>query len=157
VVSGAIRLFSTNNEGKELVQGIFKAGQSFGEPPLLLGKSYPSTAQACEDSIVVKLRTEHFRDIMSDYPELMQKLMLNFAERLYSKAKAVQVWVQQTPEEKIIRFLKTNKNQDCNNTMEPVCYTRQQIADFTGLRVETVIRTLMKMRSKGKVKIVDHK
>ncbi|WP_460687113.1 Crp/Fnr family transcriptional regulator [Niabella aquatica] len=157
VLSGEVRLFSTNTEGKELNQGIFKPGQCFGEPPLLLGKAYPCTAQAMADSVIIKVRKEHFLDILHDYPELVNRMMYTFAERIYNKSSSVQIWVQHTPEEKIMQFLKTNKQHKNNGQKELVCYTRQQIADFTGLRVETVIRTLMRMKNKGAVKIEDHK
>lgn len=157
LVSGEVRMFSTNAEGKELIQGVFAAGQSFGEPPLLLGKVYPSTARANTDGVLVKIRKEHFLSILTDYPEFLSRIMYTFAERIYSKATAVQVWVQQTPEEKIKQFLYNSKATlgDCVN--QPLPYTRQQIADFTGLRVETVIRTLTKMNKDGKVKIINHK
>ena len=36
-------------------------------------------------------------------------------------------------------------------------YTRQQIADMTGLRVETVIRTVKKLQREGKLEIRQHK
>lgn len=157
VISGTVKLFSTNTEGKELTQGVFTAGHSFGEPPLLLGKPYPSTAQASTDCIVMKLRKEHFQNILNDYPETCQKLVYTFAERIYNKATAAQIWVRQTPEEKIAHFLKTSKLNAAEKGMQQVPYTRQQIADFTGLRVETVIRTLIKMKTKRIVKIVDHK
>lgn len=157
LVSGEVRMFSTNAEGKELIQGVFVAGQSFGEPPLLLGKVYPSTAQAITDGVLVKIRKEHFLSILTDYPEFLSRIMYTFAKRIYSKATAVQVWVQQTPEEKIKQFLCNSKVAlgDCVN--QPLPYTRQQIADFTGLRVETVIRTLTRMNKDGKVKIINHK
>jgi CRP/FNR family transcriptional regulator len=157
ILSGVVKLFSTSPEGRELTQGFFTDGQSFGEPPLLLGKCYPSTAQAVADSVVVKLRKEHFQSILHDYPELYQRLLYTFASRIYHKATAAQIWVRQTPEQKIVHFLKTNKASHTANAMEQVPYTRQQIADFTGLRVETVIRTLMKMKAKRLVKIDDHK
>jgi CRP-like cAMP-binding protein len=35
--------------------------------------------------------------------------------------------------------------------------TRQQIADLTGLRVETVIRSIKSLEKKGKLKIVSRK
>ncbi len=38
-----------------------------------------------------------------------------------------------------------------------VPYTRQQIADQTGLAVEIVIRTLLRMNKEGKIKICKHK
>lgn len=157
LISGEVRMYSTNAEGKELVQGFFSAGQSFGEPPLLLDKAYPSTAQANTDCVLVKIRKEHFLSILSDYPEFLEKIMYTFAKRIYNKARATQVWVQQTPEEKIKQFLFNNKSTSGNCTDQLLPYTRQQIADFTGLRVETVIRTLTRMNKDGKVKIINHK
>ncbi|MBX3254552.1 MAG: Crp/Fnr family transcriptional regulator [Chitinophagaceae bacterium] len=157
VITGEVKLFSTNNEGKELLQGIFKAGQSFGEPPLLLNKPYPSTAQTNADCTIVKIRKQFFQNILDDYPDIINNLLYTFAERIYDKAVAAQIWVQQTPENKIVHFLKKNKPVCTDSQMLPVPFTRQQIADFTGLRVETVIRTLMRMKDEGIVKIINHK
>lgn len=157
IVTGEVKLFSTNSEGKELIQGIFKAGQGFGEPPLLLNRVYPSTAQSTSDCTVIKITKHGFQSILSDYPEILSRLLYTFAERIYDKALSAQIWVQQTPEHKIVHFLKKNKLTSANTNMQPVSYTRQQIADFTGLRVETVIRTLIKMKKQGVVEIIDHK
>ena len=38
-----------------------------------------------------------------------------------------------------------------------VPYTRQQIADMTGLRVETVIRTVSRLKEEGKISVIKHK
>lgn len=157
VLEGNIKVFSGNKEGKELVQGIFTAGQSFGEPPLLLNKSYPSTAQASTAATIIKIRRDYLMQILKDYPELMEKMLFCFAERIYAKASAAQVWVSNSPEEKIARFLQNIKRNSDSAKVQLVAYTRQEIADFTGLRVETVIRALSHMNKNGKVKIIDHK
>lgn len=157
VVEGEIKVYSSNVLGKELIQGVFTAGQSFGEPPLLLQKNYPATAQATRPSVVMRLGLENFLAIMQDYPFITEKLLYHFAERLYNKASATKIWVSNTPEEKITEFLHSKKELVGFIETEPVPYTRQQIADYTGLRVETVIRTLRRMQDEGKVKIVDHK
>ncbi|SDC06089.1 Crp/Fnr family transcriptional regulator [Niabella drilacis] len=154
---GSVRMYSTNMEGKELTQGYFEKGQSFGEPPLLLDKAYPSTAEAATPAVLVKIRKEKFYGILRDYPEIARALLFTFAERIYSKATAAQIWVRQTPEEKIAHFLDRKKGNEHLSKSWRVPYTRQQIADFTGLRVETVIRTLIRMSSAGKVKILGHK
>jgi len=154
---GSVRMYSTNTEGKELTQGFFGAGQSFGEPPLLLDKEYPSTAEAITPVVLVKIRKEKFYGILRDYPEIAKALLFTFAERIYNKATAAQIWVRQTPEEKIAHFLDRNRKKEPVAKPWRVPYTRQQIADFTGLRVETVIRTLIRMSSSGKVKILGHK
>ena len=55
---------------------------------------------------------------------------------------------------KIINRIKEN-NLTQQRALIP--YTRQQIADFLGLRVETVIRTLIKMEVEKSVEIRKHK
>lgn len=155
LVAGDVRVFSTNDDGKCIVQGIFTAGDSFGEPPLLVGKPYPSSAQALSPCVVMRISKDRFLGILADYPEIAGNLLSKFAERIYNKASAVQIWVNQSPEEKILVFLAKKKSDQKARALVP--YTRQQIADFTGLRVETVIRTLIRMSTEGKVEIVGHK
>lgn len=157
VVEGEVKLYSSNAEGRELIQGIFKAGESFGEPPLMLGKKYPSTAQAVTASVIVKISLEKFSAILKDYPDIASRLLFCFAERIYNKSTAAQIWISQTPEEKIVHFLNKLKEINKNGCRNLVPYTRQQIADCTGLRVETVIRTLVRMKKEDKVSIVDRK
>jgi len=157
VLEGEVKIYSTNMEGKDLMQGIFKCGDSFGEPPLLLSKPYPSTAQTSKASIIMRISRERLLNIFKDYPDIENKLMYIFAQRIYSKAKAVQVWVNQTPEDKIISFLDKIKEEEGTDKQLLIPYTRQQIADFTGLRVETVIRTLIRMCNEGKIHIENHK
>lgn len=81
--------------------------------------------------------------------------MLTLAERVYKKANALRLLISHTPEEKILTFFREIKGENKEKAL--VDYTRQQIADFTGLRVETVIRTLIKMYEKGKVDMINHK
>lgn len=157
VVEGCIKVFTSNNKGKEFIQGIFSDGQSFGEPPLLINKLYPSSAQATMASVVVKISREKLMDIFNDYPQMLQNLFFKFADRLYQKSISAQILVSRTPEEKIIQFLENFKTYHNTKALALVSFTRQQIVDFTGLRVETVIRTLSRLSHHGKVKIIDHK
>ena len=69
----------------------------------------------------------------------------------------MQIWGGNNPEEKILTFLKIWKNECKAPSDMAVPFTRQQIADRTGLRVETVIRTLKRMCEEGKVRIVERK
>jgi len=159
LVEGSVKLFSSNTEGKELIQGVFKDGQSFGEPPMMLNKIYPCTAQAITPSILVRISKEKFLLLLKDFPEYSQNMLQLFSQRLYKKATAAQIWVCNSPEEKIMKFLEIHKVESgCKETdLWSVPHTRQQMADFIGIRVETVIRTLSKMCGEGKVKTIDHK
>lgn len=157
ILEGEIRMFSTNSEGKEVIQGTFGKNQSFGEPPLLLGKLYPSSAVTNSPSVIVRLRKEGFLNLLNDYPEISKSVIYCFAERLYKKAMATQIRIQQTPTEKLIHFFEFLKESESRQKPLMIPFTRQQIADYVGLRIETVIRTLATMHKKGLVQIVHHK
>ena len=43
IIEGSIKMFTTNDEGKELTQGVFSNGESFGEPPLFITTGVEST------------------------------------------------------------------------------------------------------------------
>lgn len=157
VLEGEVKVISTNGDGKELIQGIFTSGQSFGEPPLFAGKPYPSSAQTNCHSVILKIERERLFNILKDYPEITSKMLFVFAERIYDKALQSHILISQTPQERILILFKKLKEQSQKKSKLFIPYTRQQIADLTGLRVETVIRTLIRMNEKGKISIIDHK
>lgn len=157
VKEGNIKVLNMNNEGKELIQGIYKDGESFGEPSLFIDRTYISSAYAVVDTQIVKLHKEKYLKLIDDYPEVARTILQCFAKRLYDKATTTQILMSHTPEDKIIGFLKKIKSEENHISPCLVPYTRQQIADFTGLRVETVIRTLSRLNTQQKVEIVNHK
>jgi len=159
VIEGSIKMFCSNEDGKEFTQGVFEKGCSFGEPPLLLDEIYPCTAIALEDSVIVKISKDKFLTIIQEYPEINKRLMQLLALRVYRKALTNKHIVNQKPEHRICAFLADYKQQKeiSNSQKIQIPYTRQEIADFTGLRVETVIRTLSNMKKSNLVEINNHK
>ena len=57
----------------------------------------------------------------------------------------------------MVSFLNSIKKKSEVNQKELVPFTRQEIANFTGLRVETVIRVFSKLNADKKVDIIKHK
>ena len=156
IIEGSVRMFNSNDEGKEFTQGYFCNGQSFGEPPLLIDESYPSTAVAFQDSKIVKLSKDKFLKILDVYSSIQKDFLNLMALRIHSKARTSKDIINQKPEFRIIAFLNAHKNNN-NGNKELVPFTRQEIANFTGLRVETVIRVFSKMSACKKVEIINHK
>jgi len=156
IIEGSVRMFNSNDEGKEFTQGYFCNGQSFGEPPLFIDESYPSTAVAFQDSKIVKLSKDKFLKILDEYPSIQKQFLRLLAQRIHSKTKTSKDIINQKPEFRIVAFLNANKKYT-SDKKEVVPFTRQEIANFTGLRVETVIRTLSKMKADKKIDIINHK
>lgn len=157
ILSGEVKLISLSQDGKEFIQGIFKSGSTFGEPPLFVGKPYPSSSIALVDSVLLKLSKEKLLALMHDRPGIAIEMIEALSERIYKKAVIAKILSCSDPEEKILAFLDRVKEEINSDSEIKIPYTRQQIADSTGLCVETVIRTLLKLCQEDKVAIKKHK
>jgi len=157
---GEVKMNNYNADGKEFIQGIFTAGQSFGEPPLFANVNYPANAEAISECEVIKLHKPGFLDLLKAKPEIHLKMTETLAKRLYYKAIMASEISSQEPEHRILRvldYLKKHVHKKEGAFTFKVDLTRQQIADLTGLRVETVIRATKSLQKKGELKIVQRK
>lgn len=156
ILEGRIRMFNRNEEGKEFIQGYFSSGQSFGEPPLLINEQYPTTASCIKDSIVLKLAKNQFSLLLNENPQLQMIFLKILSERIVGKAKSSKDIINQNTKQKIISFFSDQKDSQIKERIL-IPYTRQEIANFTGLRVETVIRICSKLKKENCIDIIDHK
>jgi len=156
IIDGCVKMFNINDTGKEFTQGYFFNGQSFGEPPLFINEKYPATAIAYNDTTIIKLSKDKFLKILDDYPLIQNDFLKLMARRIHSKAKTSKDIINQNPSFRILAFFKTRKKIEEGERML-IPYTRQEIANFTGLRVETVIRALAKLKADKKIEIKNHK
>lgn len=149
----------TNEDGKDLTIGIFNEGNSFGEPPLFIGQPYPASAIAQTDCVVLKLSKMNFFSFLEENPEIQAKVLKLFAWKIYNKTVFSKNIINHKPEYRIQYFLDNLKKQHniAASIKMRIPYTRKEIADFTGLRVETVIRTISLMSKNKKIEIIDHK
>ncbi|MBQ4821136.1 Crp/Fnr family transcriptional regulator [Aquimarina sp. MMG016] len=161
IQSGQVKMNNFNDDGKEYIQGIFDAGKSFGEPPLFADFKYPANAEAIVDTEVWQLPKKQFLKLLEENPSIHYKFTSTLALRLYYKAIVVSEISTQEPEHRILRILdyfKKNNDKAISETKHyKIDLTRQQLADLTGLRVETVIRAIKKLEQKGELLIKDRK
>lgn len=159
VITGTVKMSSYAENGQEFIQGIFKAGQSFGEPPLFGDFSYPSNAIATEKAEICKLHKDVFFELLKENFEIQWKFNSLFSNRLRYKSILLKEISSYCPDHVImtlLKYLRDNSNTD-DKSQFFVPFTRQQLADMTGLRVETVIRTVKKLHQEGKLEIRQHK
>jgi CRP/FNR family transcriptional regulator, cyclic AMP receptor protein len=166
VRSGAVKLITNSPDGQEFIQGVFKTNDSFGEPPLLCSFPYPSNAIALEPTVVIKLSKEKFLTLLRENFEIHLHLDKVLCQRLRYKSMVLSEISFYDPEHRILSLLQYLKDEAHKskpvtmireNHVYEVPFTRQQLADMSGLRVETVIRTVKKMEEAGKVKLVGRK
>ncbi len=160
IISGEVKMSNYNDDGREFIQGIFYKEQSFGEPPLFLNQNYPANAIAVDDSEVLLLSKNNFLKLLEEKPAISLKIIENLAQRLYYKSVMAAEMSTQEPEHRVLKLIDHgiayfNFKKDTNGYL--INFTRQQIGDLTGLRVETVIRTIKALEKKGLLKIINRK
>ncbi|MFP3834570.1 Crp/Fnr family transcriptional regulator [Chryseobacterium sp. SIMBA_028] len=159
MVNGVVELNNYHEDGKEFTQNILSDGQSIGESLLFNEKSYPMNAIAKTECKLLKVPREDFFSLIGQNRNVMMDMFKCMADRLYYKYLMLFNISSSDPQFKIktiIDYLKSTQCSDNNQTFQ-IPYTRQQIANLTGLRVETVIRTVKKMESENMVKIEGRK
>lgn len=155
IIEGQVRWVNIDDHGKEFVQNILDAGESFGELPLFDNKPYAASAISNTETKLLRLSKSSFLQLLKDEPELHFKFSTIFTERLRFKFLLLKEVAVQSPDHCIITLMNyfKEKHKHTCSLCHKVTLTRQQIADMTGLRVETVIRTLRSMHDQGRVLI----
>lgn len=158
IVEGSIKMFNITSEGKEFTQGLFSSGESFGEPPLFINLPYTASSEATSNTTAIRLPKENFLTLLDEYPKLKNKFLLLLSHRTYNKSVVSKIIINSSPESRILSFLEYYKlKYGIQENKNLISLTRQQIADQIGLRVETVIRVLLRLKDKGKVEIRNRK
>lgn len=159
VKSGKIKMFNLNADGKVFTQGMFEDGGSFGEPPLFTESNYPACTVAEEDSELYKLSKAKFFKLLKENPEIHFEITRMLATRLLYKSMQLKEISSFKPEHRIISLIDYLKKEEGipESQKFEVSLTRQHIADLTGLRVETVIRTVKTLEKEGSLKLIGHK
>lgn len=159
VSKGIVKMNNYSQDGQEFVQGMFKDGESFGEPPLFSNFPYPANAVAVIDSVVWKLHKENFIRLLKENFDLHLKFCAILSNRLQFKAMIAKEMSSHAPEHRILTLIDYFKEKAVSNEDQyyEVPFTRQQLADMTGLRVETVIRSIKSLAEKKALKIINRK
>ena len=153
--SGVVKLNNFFEDGKEFVHGFPYEGHCFGETYLLTDKRYAVNAIAVTDCTVLKLDKEVYLDLLHHHPQIFFKVSRYSAERLHFRYVISSFLAILDPQIKIRKLLDHLKGYYGYKEKYsfPVPFTRYQLASLTGMRVETLIRTVKKMEKLNILKI----
>jgi len=160
VDQGQVKMYVINPDGQEFTQGIFGVGESFGEPALVGNFNYPSSAMATMPGRVWRLPKMEFLELLKENFDIHLKLSQVLCNRLQYKTMILTEVSSYDPEHRLMTLLtyfksKLVKRGTTDKALIP--FTRQQLADMTGLRVETVIRSIKKLERDSRLHLQGHK
>lgn len=151
LIIGSIRWVNITDDGREFVQHLVLPGETFGEIPLFDNLPYAATAIASSDSLILRLQKSTFLQLIKEEGELHLRFTTLLAQRMRFRFLISKELAYKDPEHRIstlFDYLKKERKFFCCDCSK-IQLTRQQIADMTGLRVETVIRAIKNLQHKG--------
>ena len=154
--SGRVRISNFLEDGKEVLHKMVCANEGFGEVAILDEGMHVVTAIADNSCSILKISSAAFMEILTEYSSIQLMITKQIAKDLRFKHFITKLIFNHSPEE-IISGLLQRLNED-RRLICPQCkrlmLTRQQLANMTGLRVETIIRTMKLMEKEEKLNIV---
>jgi CRP/FNR family transcriptional regulator, cyclic AMP receptor protein len=157
--SGSVKWVNIDEDGNEFIQNMIEPGECFGEMPLFDDLPFAASAVAETDAVVIRLHRSQFNQLILERPDIHFNFTRLMSERLRYKFMLLKELSHHDPEHsisKLLSYLKQNRKSVCDKCYK-VNLTRQQIANMTGLRVETVIRTIRHLHDKGQLTIAKGK
>jgi CRP-like cAMP-binding protein len=161
VLSGSVRAFRENTEGREQTIHVEGPGGTLAEVAVFDGGPYPSNAVAEEDSEVLFLTTEDVRHFMLRHPQAALTALAILAKKLRTVAALAEQLALKDVSQRLATLLLeearrvTPKLQDGISFSLPLSHS--QLASRLGSVREVVTRGLQKLVQQGIIKIRGHR
>ena len=154
VVEGRVKMIKHSESGRETILASFGSGQIVGEVGVLVGDTYPATAQALEPTVTLNLRRAEYVDLVREHPDLAWALIAELGRRLQRAHETIRSLAVEKVERRVARVLlrmasASGERLEGGAVRITVPLSRQDIADMAGTVLETAIRTLSKFQKQG--------
>ena len=157
---GELSVFNFTEKGKELLQHKVTGGHFFAEPAIILGQAIPGNVEVYSAKAhVIKMNRELLFTYLKEHSDFLFQFMISVAQKSLKKSLLLNQIVLLNPEERIMHQLRDIKRESSDTPQEKfmIKLTRKEISHMTGLRIETVIRTIKKIEKDGKLEIINGK
>ncbi len=157
VISGKVKTYKTNDDGKELVTDLFSPGDFLGYIAMLEGTVYKDTAEALEETELAVIPKEDFDDLLNKNAEVAKKFIRLLAKNISEKENQLLGLAYNSLRKKVAEALvqlqkKYQKTADEKFTID---ISRENLATIAGTATESLIRTLSDFRSEKLIDIKD--
>lgn len=157
---GELDVFNFTEEGKEFLQHKVQPGNFFGEPAVLLQQPFPGNVEVySEKAEIVRIKREDFIQFALLHPQKFLEFTCSVAQKSLRKSLSLKNIVFLNPEERVFQQILDYKKEKGKSKDEKIFIhlTRKELSNMTGLRIETIIRTVKKMEKEGKLEIISGK
>lgn len=155
VAKGKVKTYKTNEQGKEFITGLYKAGDFFGYLALFEESKYTDSAMALEDSQLCMIQKSDFNELIHKSPEVSRKFIRMLSDNLHEKEEQLIRLAYNSVRKRVAEALVTlyNRYNRKEDAVFSMVISREDLANLAGTAAETTIRTLSDFKEEGLVEI----
>lgn len=158
VLSGEVRVYRSNSDGREQVLHVREAGQPIAEVPLLDGGPYPASARVMSDARLLFLGRDDFEWLYRNNQEVADAVIRELGRRLRGMARLVEkISLRDVPARVAMTLLEHAERQGSVAGAEfTIPRTHEELAAELATTRESVARALSRMRREGVISQTGH-
>lgn len=153
VVRGTLRVYRILSDGRRLILGFIGPGELLG---VSLRGQYLYTVEAVTPVEVRGLPRHRFESLSEREPQLKEQLFSRLCDEMAAAQEQMVLLSRRSAEEKLAGFflLMARGQAQSRRTLIELPMTRLDIADYVGMTIETVSRTITKLAGCGVIAAV---
>jgi CRP/FNR family transcriptional regulator, nitrogen fixation regulation protein len=144
IASGAARTYKLLDDGRRLISAFHLPGDVV---ELEASPNHRFSAEAIEPSVIRIAKRSAILDLAERNPELATEIWRRTANNLQSAQELMMLLGRKNAEERVASFLLEMADRSPSEPAVDLPMTRQDIADYLGLTIETVSRSLGQLES----------
>lgn len=152
VKTGKVKIFKTNDDGKDYIIHLCKAGEFFGYIDLIKEDKYSESAAAMEDTELSLIPKEDFVKLLNANRDVASQLIKMLASNVTEKEEQLLNLAYNSVRRRVAdALLLLHEKQGEGN----ISILRDDLARIVGTAKESVIRMLTEFKEDGYVEVVD--
>lgn len=148
VLSGKIKTIKMDEDGRELMTGIYQSEDFLGTNIILSNTPYDDTATALEDSYLCFFPKAQFDELLRLYPDVAEKFLKILSNQIRNKDSNLLQLAYQSVRKRIAEAILSLFQKESDET-DSITISRGDLAALTGTASETVSRTLTEFKNEG--------
>ena len=151
VVSGSVRSCKILDDGRRQVTGFHMAGEVFGLEP---DEEHQFSAEAVNDTVLLVVKRSAVIGLAARDADIARQLWAVTAQQLQRVQDHMLVLGCLSAKQRVAAFLLRMALRSSGGDEIELPMTRQDIADYLGMTIETVSRTMTQLENDGAISLV---
>lgn len=152
LVQGGVRVLQRLPDGVEKVIHLTRAPALVAEGPVLLGQSYPASAECVEECIVVAIPQAKLKEVARKNPDLPWHMMAELCQRVRELTGSLRAHAQKSASSRVASYLVGLSG---GGAVVELPAPKKDVASFLGLRPESLSRALAILVEEGAIEMED--